>query len=75
MHAFCVCLKVFEEQLVLSLDDDDDEEEYSSSLSGNSLLFSSLRPLLQVFSDDLFTGPTFWPSNHNFLFSVLILRQ
>lgn len=47
-HVSSVCfffwsvLKVFEEQLVLSLDDDDDEEEYPSSLSGNSSLMFSL---------------------------------
>lgn len=39
---FLVCLKVFEEQLVLSLDDDDDGEEYPSLLSGKSSLPFSL---------------------------------
>lgn len=33
-----VCLKVFEEHLVLCLDEDDDVEEYPSSLSGESAL-------------------------------------
>lgn len=37
---FCSDLKVFEEQLVLSLDDDDDVEEHPSSLSGKSSLLA-----------------------------------
>lgn len=35
---FLVCLKVFEEQLVLSLDDDDNDEDFPSSSFGKSSL-------------------------------------
>lgn len=46
LFCLCFCWKVFEEQLVLSLDDDDDDdedEEYPSSVSGNRL-FIPLNP-------------------------------